>query len=155
MLLLLLLFPLDCARRGDVRGGGRLVRGGKLVCLSEAVDLSEAVGLSFKEVGRLLGSGGQDIAVKAGSRPLPSRRVLGRTIKAIQDRAIKASAVKAISGSVRDRAGSLQEFMVPGCRYVAGRLDLFALFLVSRSGLDSLHALQAGQICVRSYLAGR
>ena len=71
MLVLLLLFQLDCSCRGGARRG-RLVKGGKLVSLSEAVNLSEEVGLSFTEIGRLLESGGQDLVVKAGARSLPS-----------------------------------------------------------------------------------
>ena len=91
VLVFVLLFLLDCACGGGSPGGGRLVRGSKLVSLSEAVNLSG-------EVGRFLGSEGQGHAIKAGSRSrhqsvfgvVPSRQVLGRSIKQVCGRAVKA-----------------------------------------------------------------
>src|SRR5947207_13609002 len=99
MFVLLLLFPLDCACGGSACRGSRLIGEARLV---RSGRLSE-------EVGRLLGSGGQDLRRRcSGSchrgrcrqgrfRFLPSRRMLGRAVKASLGRAFKTSAVKAYS----------------------------------------------------------
>ena len=85
MLVLLLHFPLDCTCRGGARGGGRLV----------------------EAVGRLLGSGGQDLAV------------LGRAVKAC------FGSCRQGSFGFRPRSAKPSpELNVLGCRYVAGRLDM-------------------------------
>ena len=174
MIVLLLLFSLDCTCRGGARGGGRLVRrgrlggggrlvgegrlvrGGKLVSLSEAANLLE-VGLSCTEVGRLLGSGGEDHTVKAGARSLPSRQSPSRAGSgcAIKVNTVKTYSVSRHQGdSVSYDQGSFG-FVRTGAHDAGCRSDLFAPLPAGRTSLHSLHALQAGQIWVRSCLAVR
>jgi hypothetical protein len=80
---------------------------------------------------------------------VPSRRVLGRAVKANLDRAIEAE-----SDSGAWPAEPSRELMVLGCQYLAGRSGqgTRAPCSASRSDLGSLHTLQAGQIWVRSVL---
>ncbi len=88
------------------------------------------------------------------SMRVPSRRVLGRAIKAIQGRTIK----------VPSRQFRLP-FAVGGAGLSVGRICLLhsqqasqvwiRSMLCRQISLDSFHALQEGQIWVRSCLVGR
>src|SRR6266480_2994120 len=93
---LLLLFPLDCACTDVARGGGgRLIRG-RFVGEGELV--REGRASAPRRRGRCRQGGVWVLAIKAGSRSChqgrfsvaPSRRVLGRAIKAGSRFAIKA-----------------------------------------------------------------
>jgi len=92
----------------------------------------------LEDVGRLLGSGGQDLV-----------QVLGRAIEVCAVKACSGSRHQGDSGSYHQssfgcclRSGRLsQKLMVLGRRCVAGRSDLFAPFPAGKSGLDSLYAV--------------
>ena len=85
----------------------------------------EEVGLSLTEVGRFLGSEGQDFAVKA---------ILGRAIMA----GFRSCYQGGVGFCVWTTELSL-ELVVLGCQHLAGRSDL-----------GSLHAQQAGPVWARS-----